>query len=88
MLEEKMNKIKYFTKEISYIKDESKKKDIEYLINLLPDYFFLIPASSTGKYHPKFAGTISGLVKHTKVAVRIAYDLFETVNNFSDNDKD
>ena len=83
-----MNKIKYFAKEISYIKDESKKKDIEYLINLLPDYFFLIPASSTGKYHPKFAGTISGLVKHTKVAVRIAYDLFETVNNFSDNDKD
>ena len=83
-----MNKIKYFTKEISYIKDESKKNDIEYLINLLPDYFFLIPASSTGKYHPKFAGTISGLVKHTKVAVRIAYDLFETVNNFSDNDKD
>ena len=88
MLEEIMNKIKYFTKEISYIKNESKKRDIEYLINLLPDYFFLIPASSTGKYHPKFASTISGLVKHTKVAVRIAYDLFETVNNFSDNDKD
>jgi len=83
-----MNKIKYFTKEISYIKDESKRRDIEVLINLLPDYFFTIPASSTGKYHPKFAGTISGLVKHTKAAVRIAYDLFETVNNFSDNDKD
>ena len=88
MLGGKMNKLKYFTKEISYIKDESKRRDIEYLINLLPDYFFLIPASSSGKYHPKFAGTISGLVKHTKAAVRIAYDLFETVNNFSDNDKD
>ena len=88
MLEVEMNKIKYFTKEISYIKDESKKRDIEVLINLLPDYFFTIPASSTGKYHPKFASTISGLVKHTKAAVRIAYDLFETVNNFSDNDKD
>ena len=37
-----MNKIKYFTKEISYIKDESKKKDIEYLINLLPDSIELI----------------------------------------------
>lgn len=83
-----MNKIKYFTKEIGYIKDESKKRDIEYLINLLPDYFFMIPASSTGKYHPKFASTNHGLVKHTKVAVRIAYDLFETVNNFSDSDKD
>ena len=83
-----MNKIKYFNKEINYIKDESKKRDIEILINLLPDYFFTIPASSSGKYHPKFASTVSGLVKHTKVAVRIAVDLFETVNNFSDSDKD
>ena len=82
-----MNKIKYFEKEISYIKDNDKRDDIKYLINLLPDYFFSIPASSTGKYHPKFASTKSGLVKHTKVAVRIAYDLFETVN-FSDSDKD
>ena len=83
-----MNKIKYFAKEISYIKDESRRKDIEYLINLLPDYFFTIPASSTGKYHPKYASTINGLVKHTKAAVRIAYDMFETVNSFSDDDKD
>ena len=83
-----MNKIKYFDKEISYIKDEGKREDIKTLINLLPDYFFLIPAFSSGKYHPKFASTNNGLVKHTKVAVRIAYDLFETVNNFSDNDKD
>ena len=83
-----MNKIKYFEREINYIKDDDKKEDIKYLINLLPDYFFSIPASSTGKYHPKFASTKNGLVKHTKVAVRIAYDLFETVNNFTDEDKD
>lgn len=82
-----MNKLKYFKTEIDYVKDKKKKKDLELLINLLPDYFFSIPASSTGKYHPKFASTKSGLVKHTKVAVRIAYDLFETVN-FSDDDKD
>jgi len=83
-----MNKIKYFEKEINYIKDKEKQEDIKFLINLLPDYFFLIPASSTGKYHPKFASTKNGLVKHTKVAVRIAYDLFETISNFTDNDKD
>ena len=88
MLGGKMNKLKYFTKEINYVKDLSKRKDLEYLINLLPDYFFTIPASSTGKYHPKFASTVSGLVKHTKVAVRIAVDLFETVNYLTDNDKD
>ena len=88
MLGVEMNKIKYFDKEISYIKDEDKREDIKTLINLLPDYFFLIPASSSLKYHPKFALTNSGLVKHTKVAVRIAYDLFETANNFTDDDKD
>lgn len=82
-----MNKIKYFNTEINYIKDEKKRGDLKYLINLLPDYFFTIEASSTLKYHPKFACTKNGLVKHTKAAVRIAYDLFETVN-FSDNDKD
>ena len=83
-----MNKIKYFEKEITYIKDLEKREDIKYLINLIPDYFFLIPASSTGKYHPKFASTKNGLLKHTKAAVRIAYDLFETVTNFTDEDKD
>lgn len=83
-----MNKIKYFEKEISYIKDKDKQEDIKFLINLLPDYFFIIPASSTGKYHPKFASTEHGLVKHTKVAVRIAYDLFQINDSFSSDDKD
>ena len=83
-----MNKIKYFEKEINYIKDINNRKDIEYLISLLPEYFFKIPASSTGKYHPKFAGTEHGLVKHTKVAVRIAHDLFEINEMFTDKEKD
>ena len=83
-----MNKIKYFVPEINYIKDNDKKEDIKYLINLLPNYFFKIPASSTGKYHPKFAGTEHGLLKHTKAAVRIAYDLFQINDTFTDEDKD
>ena len=83
-----MNKIKYFEKEITYIKNKDKKEDIKFLINLIPDYFFKISASSTGKYHPKFASGEHGLLKHTKVAVRIAYDMFETVNNFTEDDKD
>ena len=50
-----MNKINYLKKEISYVKDASKRKDLRILIGLLPDYFFEIPASSSGKYHPAFA---------------------------------
>ena len=57
----------------------------------MPDYFFEIPASSTGKYHPKFASTNHGLLKHTKVAVRIAHELLANDSigsKFSDNEKD
>ena len=87
-LEEKMNKIKYFETEINYISDKIKREDIKYLINLLPDYFFRVPASSTGKYHPKFACSEHGLLKHTKLAVRIAYDLLAINDSFSEDEKD
>ena len=86
-----MKKIEVFKKEINYIKDVDRRKDLKTLINLLPDYFFEIPASSTGKYHPSFALGEGGLVRHTKVAVRIAHELLEnnTVGmKFSDKDKD
>ena len=85
-----MNKVSYFNKEYTYIKDDKKREDLKYLVNNLPDYFFEIPASSTGKYHPEFASTENGLVKHTKVAVRIAKELLDNtgLNNFTDNEKD
>ena len=75
-----MNKIDCFNIELNYIKDKRILESCKYMINLLPDYFFEIPASSTGKYHPDFAGTKNGLVKHTKVAVRFAYELFSIEN--------
>ena len=86
-----MNKTEYFKVELNYIKDKRILESCKYMINLLPDYFFEIPASSTGKYHPEFAGTKNGLVKHTKVAVRFAYELFsiENINNkYTDIEKD
>ena len=85
-----MEKIDYFNKEYEYIKNDKKKNDIKYLVSKLPDYFFEIPASSTGKYHPDFASTSHGLVKHTKVAVRIAKELLDNpgLNNFTDDEKD
>lgn len=86
-----MNKLDYFKVELNYIKDKRVLDSCKYIINLLPDYFFEIPASSTGKYHPEFAGSKNGLVKHTKVAVRFAYELFniENINDkYSDIEKD
>lgn len=85
-----MEKIEYFNKEYTYIKDDKIREDLQNIVSKLPDYFFEIPASSTGKYHPVFASTTNGLVKHTKVAVRIAYELLSNpgLNNFTNKEKD
>lgn len=84
-------KIKTFDKEIDYINNPRYKENIKILIDLLPNYFFEVPASSTGKYHPSFALGDGGLVRHTKVAVRIAKELFndESVSGaYTHNEKD
>ena len=86
-----MEKEKVFYKELNYIKNNKYKENAIALINLLPDYFFEVPASSTGKYHPSFALNDGGLVRHTKVAVRIAQELFndESISGaYSNNEKD
>lgn len=70
-----MNKVEKFNKELEYIKNKIFRADICYLIDGLPDYFFEVPAASTGKYHPKYASGEGGLLRHTKAAVRIAYEL-------------
>ncbi len=70
-----MMKIDYFKTEIGYIKNLEYVEDFKILIGLLPDYFFRVAASSTGKYHPAFSLGEGGLLRHTKAAVRIAYEL-------------
>lgn len=87
----KTDKVAIFKTEINYVKDSDRRKDLKTLIGLLPDYFFEIPASSTGKYHPAFSLGEKGLVRHTKAAVRIALELLNnnTVGaKFDDKDKD
>ncbi len=64
-----------FKKELSYIKDGNIKENVEHLLNNLPDYFYEIPASSTGKYHPAYTLGDGGLVRHTKVVAKIGYEL-------------
>ena len=86
-----MEKVNYFRTELRYIKNSNIGMNARKMIELLPDYFFEIPASSTGKYHPPFALGAGGLVRHTKVAVRFAYELLnnECIGNvFTDDEKD
>lgn len=70
-----MKKIDKFANEIDFIKNNDFRMDICYLIEGLPDYFFEVPASSTGKYHPRYALGDGGLLRHTKAAVQIAHEL-------------
>ena len=78
-------------KELTYIIDTNIKESAKIMLDKLPEYFYEVPASSTGKYHPKFALGTSGLVRHTKAAVRLAHELL--VNKiigsaFTDKEKD
>lgn len=82
---------KTFINEYKYITSEEYIKNLQILIDLLPEYFFEVPASSTGKYHPAFSLGKGGLVRHTKAAVRIAYDLLSNNsigNTFTKREKD
>ncbi len=86
-----MDKISVFSKEYTYIQNEKYCEDLKKLVNLLPDYYFEVPASSTGKYHPEFSLGDGGLVRHTKAAVRIAYELLKNNvigSQFSSQQKD
>lgn len=86
-----MSKSDVFEKEYSYIKNSRYKKNAQILVDLLPDYFFEVSASSTGKYHPAFSLGQGGLVRHTKAAVRLAYEMFqdESITGiFTDDEKD
>lgn len=80
-----------FNKELSYIKDDRIKTSTITILDMLPDYFYEIPASSTGKYHPEFSLGKGGLVRHVKVAVRLAKELLDNPSigsKYTNNEKD
>lgn len=58
-----------FSSQISLVKNEKNREFLKYCLERVPEYFFHIPASSTGKYHPPFSSGEQGLVRHTKAVV-------------------
>lgn len=79
-----------FDVELARIKDERVAISAAMVLDMLPDYFFEIPASSSGKYHPAFSLGEGGLVRHVKVAMRILEEIFrdKAFGEFSDYKKD
>ena len=83
-----MNYLKLET-EIRFIENKEIRQFTIDVLSTIPNYFYRIPASSGGKYHPNFANEYGGLVKHTIAAVHIALSLFKTgLFGFDNIDKD
>ena len=80
-----------FNDELNLIKNERLRRSCVEMLKLLPDYFYKVEASSSGKYHPAFALGEGGLVRHTKVAAQIANEIISTEsvgNVFTSDEKD
>ena len=85
-----MDRLEIFKTELAYIKNPKIREFTEKVLIKVPEYFFTIPASSTNKYHPSFSLGDGGLLRHTKVAVRIAVDILslEMMNKYTEDEKD
>lgn len=75
---EEQEKLVAFKRELSLIVTGDIRIFAHFAVTKLPDYFFEIPASSAGKYHPKYATGTGGLLRHTQAAVRILHELLST----------
>jgi hypothetical protein len=86
-----MEKSQVFELELSLIQDESIREFTKTMLEQLPNYFYEVAASSTGRYHPAYALGEGGLRRHTQAAVRIAQELFRCeacTGQFTDQQKD
>lgn len=60
---------------IEMLSNEELKNIVRDGLDKIPGYFWVIPASSSGKHHPYFDNGIGGTVRHTVMMIRIALDL-------------
>lgn len=65
-------KIALFEKEITYMEIEDVKNFFKKAVTLVPDYFFEVPASSSGQFHSALECGFGGLVYHTKAVAKVA----------------
>ena len=84
-------KIALFEKEIDYLNGEDFKEFMRKAITLLPDYFFEVPASSSGKFHSALESGFGGLVYHTKAVAKVGnylVNLQQYQTKLSDTERD
>lgn len=71
------------------IENEEYKELAAELMKTIPEYFYKVGASSTGKYHPDYAVGEGGLYRHTIALCRFLEHIFETgMFNLASEDRD
>ena len=81
---------KYFRlmlEEIDKLQDEENRKFAHTLLSNVPDYFFSVPASSSGKYHPSNDLGNGGLVRHSISVARMLEHLIEPYGYYDFDDE-
>lgn len=67
-------------------------KDLELLLKemekTIPSYYYEVPASSTGKYHPAYALGKGGLHRHTQALLKIMEHIFTIDFSFDSRERD
>lgn len=61
--------------EVAQIDDDEIRNFVKMTLDNVDPIHRIKPASSTGKYHPKYAAGEGGLIRHTKVVVRNIIEL-------------
>lgn len=76
-----------FGAELELIENDTIRGFTELCINKLPAYFWLVPSSSTGKYHCAQSNGTGGLYRHTRAVVYFS-QIFCRAYNLEGKDKD
>lgn len=82
-----MYDISVFESELESIQTPSIRDVVRDLLGNVPSYFWVVPASSSGKYHPAYAVGDGGLVRHTKAAVKFCNE-FKVIKGFTTEEND
>ena len=72
---ESVNPMTEFKAEFSYIEGDLYKEIFLRAMQFIPEYFWVVPASTSGRHHPKTSLGVGGLLRHTKSAFRVAQEL-------------
>lgn len=76
---------------LTSIENEDVREYAEKILEMAPQYWYSVPASSSGKYHPSYALGDGGLVRHTIALIKILNHMFgveSVANQFTSRERD